>query len=862
VQPIFFFFKFFIWFSLRNMRKHPGRVLTVLCGIALGAAVFTSVRLSVHASLDSFSQSMDLIAGRADRVLIQPGGHVPEELIPILLKLPAVAAASPILTTYVKPVQPPSDPFLLIGFDPVLDRPLRDWQIVDAGRREIDAWLELLKDPYTLIMGQPLALKYKCSRGDSLTIVHANQTAEFRVAGILQPEGLALVEGGRVAITDIATFQEFTGLYGLVDRIDLRLKPGAGERDLAEIRRMLPDGVVLGSPSSTKKSGQAMIRAYQLNLSILSFASLFVGMFLVYSLVALNAASRRHELAVLRSTGASSYLLFIVFLAEGALFGLAGWIAAMPISSFLVKYLLQGVSRTISILFVRVQVDRLSLSIWEITLSFVVTVFISVLAALQPAREAMLVSPKEALEISQHGMQVKKSPRKLAGGGLACIAMVLPLSLLPGILGIPLPGYLAIVLLFIGFSLLAPWCLTRMGSVLSPVLLRVAGIPAYLAGRYIRDSGTRTAVSVGALITAVALFASLVIMIFSFRQTVEVWTYQTVSGDLFVTTKLNEINQFRYPIPKQAAAWFRSQEAEVEAVPNRRYFLSYNDFPYEFEVLDLNNFFKYADFFWMKGDPDIIRPRLKKGEGVIISEVFANRTGLSIGDMFRARIEESLVELPVLGVVRDYRTQGGVVFYPLQPFIERYHDPGWGGSRFFFRDRTGDISREVAVFRKKIIERWGDLLEMIDGRELRKGILRVFDETFAVTTVLLLIALVIAALGIATTLTVLVLERSRQLNTLFAIGASFGQIRKIIIWEAAFMVVAGELAGIVCGFILSYLLVYVINRQSFGWTFLYSVDWWTLGLSLPLIILTALAAALPAIRMVFREPPAMLLRER
>jgi putative ABC transport system permease protein len=406
MQRIFFFIKFFIWFSLRNMRKHPGRALTVLCGIALGAAVFTSVRLSVHASLDSFTRSMDMIAGRADRVLIQPGGHVPEKLIPMLLKLPAVVAASPILTTYVKPVQPPSDPFLLIGFDPALDRPHRDWQISDAGGPGTDAWLELIRDPNTLIIGQPLALKYKCGRGESLTLLHANQTAEFRVAGVLRPEGLALVEGGRVAITDIATFQEFTGLYGRVDRVDLRLKPDTGERELAEIRRMLPDSVVLSSPSAAKKSGQGMIRAYQLNLSILSFASLFVGMFLVYSLVALNAASRRHELAVLRSVGASPYLLFIIFLAEGALFGLAGWMAALPISSFLVKYLLHGVSQTISILFVRVQVDRLSLSIWEITLSFVLTVFISVLAALQPAREAMLVSPKEALEISQHGMQV------------------------------------------------------------------------------------------------------------------------------------------------------------------------------------------------------------------------------------------------------------------------------------------------------------------------------------------------------------------------------------------------------------------------------------------------------------------------
>jgi putative ABC transport system permease protein len=153
-------------------------------------------------------------------------------------------------------------------------------------------------------------------------------------------------------------------------------------------------------------------------------------------------------------------------------------------------------------------------------------------------------------------------------------------------------------------------------------------------------------------------------------------------------------------------------------------------------------------------------------------------------------------------------------------------------------------------------------VNIIEGNRLRRAVLRIFDETFAITTVLLFIALVIAALGITTTLTVLVLERTRQLNTLFAVGAGFGQIRTMIFWEAVFMVFVGELAGIVCGFILSYILVYVINMQSFGWTFLYSVDWAALGMSLPLIILTALAAALPAIRLVFRQPPSTLLRER
>ena len=862
MKNILFFLRLFTWFSLRNMRKHKGRVVTVLFGIALGAAVFTSVRLSVNASLDSFTKSMDLIAGRAHHVLTRPGGFVPEELMAKLYEHTAIQTASPVLMTYTRASQEGAEPFLLIGFDPILDRSLRQWGINAQNNRQGAVWLDLLKEPYTLIIGAPLASQLKRLPGEALHLEHTYQKRQFKILGTLDPGGLSLAEGGRIAVTDIATFQEFTGLFGKVDRIDLQLTPFATDQDLAHVRQNLPENVQLNPPTAKRESGRMMIRAYQLNLSILSFASLFVGMFLVYSLVALNAASRRHELAILRATGASVQHVFFIFLTEGAFMGVVGWLVAIPIGHLLIRYLLHGVSQTISTLFVRVQVDTLSLSATEIIFSFVVTVGISILAAYQPAREAMQVPPKEALENSQVGMRTRKTPGQLALWGGVCILIVLPLSRLPAVLNMPLPGYLAILLLFVGFALMGPWILHTISRKLSSLLLKRIGIPAYLASRYVHDSGTRTAVSVGALITAVALFAALVIMIYSFRQTVEYWTHETIKGDLFLTSKMGEINQFRYPIPDQVLDALQAYRNEVDILPNRRFFLSYEKFPYEFELLDMQGFMRYASFFWLKGDPPKIRQLLKRGEGVVVSEVFSNRTGLDVGDIFKAQIESSYVELPILGVVRDYRTHGGVVFYSMRHFNARYHQTYWGGLRLFFKDRSQDLDLAVTELRNDIINRVGDNVDMYSGKGLRSAVLRIFDETFAVTSVLLLIALVIAALGIATTLTVLVLERSRQLNTLFAVGASYKQIRSMIFWESSLMVVIGEFCGVVCGFILSYLLVFVVNKQSFGWTFLYGVNWPALGASVPLIILTALAAALPAVKMAFRKPPATLLRER
>ncbi|RJQ65882.1 MAG: FtsX-like permease family protein [Desulfobacteraceae bacterium] len=857
MHAFFLYLRLFAWFSLRNLRGHTGRALAVLLGIALGAAVFTSVRLAVHATVGSFARSMDLIAGSADATLVQPGGRVPDALVAALLRHPAVRSASPLLSAYVRPAGR-QDPFLLIGFDPLLDRDLRGWTARDKGAGV--AWSALMSEPYTLLIGRRLAEQFDWQAERSAPLVHAHNTAAFKVLAVLDPSGLALFEGGRIALCDIATFQEFTGAFGQADRIDLLLKPDLSPDDMASLRSMLPAGVVLNTPAERKQSGLSMIRAYQFSLTFLSFVSLFVGMFLVYSLTALNAAARRRELAVLRSTGASGSMLFYLFIGEGALLGLCGWLLALPIGSFLVKYLLAGVSRTVSTLFVRVQVDELLLSPWEILLSLVVTLGVAVLAALQPAREAMRVPPREALDIEPTAAVQPQRIRKLAFAGLGLLALVYPVSRLPSLPAVSLPGYLAALLLFVGFALLAPWGLRQSGRLLGPALARLGGPPAFLAARYLRESGVQTAISVSALITAVALFTALVIMIHSFRGTVAVWVQQSIAGDLYIRPKLAELNHFRDPLPASVQGALQDLKAPVDLVPMRRMELSLGGHAHVFEAMDYAAYRSRNRFIWLGGDPRRIEADLIAGRGVAVSEVFANSTGLAPGDRYQVHIRGHELDEPILGVFRDFRTQGGAVYYSLAHYRQRFGDESLSAVQINFRTRGPGKTAAMGRVRAELLACCGDAIELIEGEDLRRAVLRIFDETFAITTVLLLIALAVAALGIATALTVLVLQRGRQLNTLRAVGAGVAQLRRMIFWEAGLIVVTGQAAGLLCGFLLSYLLIFVVNLQSFGWTFDYRIDWQSLVMAVPLIFAAALLAALPAVKLALRGSPAVLLR--
>jgi putative ABC transport system permease protein len=859
------FLRLWIWFSFRELKGHAWRTLAVLTGICLGASVFTSVRLAANASVQSFANGIDAISGRADRTVTRPGGGLPEGLVPVLLDSSDVVAASPFMSAYVR-VEGEDEPLLLIGIDPILDGQLRTWKsTAPVAREDFSSWGRLIGDPFTMMAGKKFLQKGAHSVGDKVRLEGPAGVGLFEVLGELGPEGLAILEGSNVAIVDIATFQEFTGVYGQVDRIDLILTRPLTKDKLDRVKALLPPGVVLTEPSEARESGRVMIRAYELNLSVLSFVSLFVGMFLVYSLISLHATSRRKELAIMRSVGASAGMIFMLFIAEGCFFGIAGWVLAIPISVPTTRKLIGYVSSTVSHLFVRVNVDGFGITGREIVLSFTVTLAVAALAACQPAFEASRVRAGEALLMRESVFAEEgKLIRRLALFGFFLAAAVWPISGMSAFSGVPVPGYMATFFLFLGFALFSPLILKVTGTYL-PALVSRAGMgeTAHLGASYLKNAGPRVAISAGALITAIALFSALVIMVHSFRETVSIWVKQSINGDLYVREKMADINGYRNPLPAQVADELKKAENDADLVPYRRIFLDLGGIRYLLEPIDTATYMRRSGFIFMEGKAESVAPVLDEGRGVIVSEVFSNQTGLKVGSRFKAYVESVELDLPIVGIIRDYRTQGGVVYCSLSCFERATADHRWTGASVFFRNRGAGLDERIARLKNKVLlgaSGRGESIEAIAGSDLRRNILRIFDETFAVTTALLFISLIIAALGVATTLTILVMERAKQFQTMTAIGASPAQVRAVIGWEAVIMVLLGEVLGLACGFVLSVLLIFVINKQSFGWTFVYSVDWFAIFASFPLVCATALLAAVPAGQVVLREQAVEALR--
>jgi putative ABC transport system permease protein len=175
---------------------------------------------------------------------------------------------------------------------------------------------------------------------------------------------------------------------------------------------------------------------------------------------------------------------------------------------------------------------------------------------------------------------------------------------------------------------------------------------------------------------------------------------------------------------------------------------------------------------------------------------------------------------PVVGIFYDYATDGGKIVMDRATYRRWWPaDEAITVFPIYLAAGADSVSVREAILRRLMqYDRRGAGPSIVSNAELRREILEIFDRTFLLTYALEAIAVLIAVLGIVNTLVTSVLERRREFATLQAIGASERQIQALILWEASYLGAIGAFLGIIGGIALSYMLIKVINKQSFGWT--------------------------------------------
>ncbi len=839
------FFTLFRWQVLRGVARH--RLLAVLnvVSIALGIAVYLAIQITNESANRSFAASVDLVAGKAQ---LEVSGEIDETLWPRIAHAPGIRAATPVVRGVVVLPDVPGEYLQIVGVDWFTNGPFRTFAPgAEMPGFDFEKWLAT---PGGVAISKEFAERNRLAIGDSIRVL-ANSASRFlTVLAVLEPGDSLAATQPRFAAMDIGWAQELFDTQGRLSSIPLILDGPARATEAADVvRQMIPGSLTVEAPRQRSFQMQHMLAAFQLNLSALSMVSLLVGTFLIYTSVSANVTRRRVEIGTLRALGATRMEVRCLFLGEAFFFGAVG-IAVGSLCGVLLSHSLIGaVAKTISSLYLLVSIDHAHLGAVQIIIAGALGFAAVFAGAWLPASEAAGVDPITALS---RGAHAGAPPERVRNGSWLGAFLLLGATVASWIAlqnGPPAASFAAAFFVLAAFATLSPGAaviFSRAASALvsGTIVLRLA---AENLGRSLRRNG----ITIAALSCAVAMMTGLTIMIFSFRSSVDAWVSRGVVADLFIAPASNEAIGLDAFVPSAAIDWLRARPGvsgvdtfrEIQVTPETAGVGGAERFAARLAVIGG----QYRSNMEFDGGGAAEKMgRVFRGEAVAVTESFARKFRVGAGDSIAVATPRGRQEFKIAGVYADYTRDQGVILIARLLFEKFWDDPRVQSLAIYLA--PGAAAENVAEAFRVQFNGAGEFA-IYSNRDLRRRILTIFDQTFAVTYILRTVAVLVAFVGIFLSVTTLVTERAREIGVLRAIGASGAQIQGLFMAESAMIGALASGLGLVSGALLAVVLTRVVNPAFFGWTIALRVPWKALILTPMWIVPAAIAAAwLPANR--------------
>jgi putative ABC transport system permease protein len=797
--------------NLKGMLAHKLRLLLTATSIALGVAFLAGTLMltdSMQRAFDELfadvSSGTDVAVRAESNVDVTAGTGsrppVPNELLDTISSTEGVAAAEGSVQGYAlltgsdgKPIQPQGAP--TNGFSMPADPALLGDTVVRSGRAP--------EGPGEVAIDASSAKKGNLALGDTTQIMFRSAPERFEVVGIVGYGENDDLGGSTSAYFDLTTAQRVLEKKGVFDSISVVADEGVSDETLRDrIDAAIPNGMeaLTGQAVADEQSAAAKESLAFLNIALIGFASiaLFVGAFIIWNTFSMQVAQRTRELALMRAIGATRNQVMKTILVESVVLGVAASLLGVGLGVAMatgLSALMSGFGFSLPQAGVRVGVD-------VVLIGVAVGTLVTVVSAIAPARRATKVLPIEALRDAAP-VQPRFSKRRLAAG-LVLIAAGAAM-LLSALFG-SAPAILIAVgmaLVVFGIATLAPLFVRAMASVIGAPL-QARGLPGELARQNAMRNPRRTASTAMALVIGLTMVAAVAVFAASLKASFsDVLT--STKADLYVVTPSSQSEGF-----SSEATEAVSEVDGVGVVSSTGFGMAeFQGTVQAFSSIDPSTAEQVFDLGMVTGSVSDLTD-----DAVLVHEKMAEKKGLEVGDAVPA----------AFGTTGDKQfTVSGV--YSLRGFVgtdyvisNAAHDeanPHRLQSNTMVLVEDGESVATVEERVEKVLLDHPDATVM-DQEEFEGALGGVINQLLSLVTVLLLLAVVIALLGIVNTLALSVFERTRELGMLRAVGMTRGQVRAMVRWESVVISTIGAVLGAVLGIGLGLALVRSLADDGIG----------------------------------------------
>jgi putative ABC transport system permease protein len=782
--------------TLKGMLAHRLRVILTATSIALGVAFVAGTLMlndSMQRAFDDVFGSINSgtdVAVRAEAGDVQTQDSdedratVPARVLEQVRGMDGVATAEGSVSGYAlltgadgKPIQPQGAPTL--GGNLASDPALRGEVTLRTGRAP--------RAPGEVAIDASSAKNGELAVGDTTKILFRGAPETFTVVGTVGYADEDDLGGSTSAYFDLATAQRVLDKEGVFDTVVVKADDGVANDTLAKrVDAALPSGMeaLTGQAVADEQSESVKEGLGFLSIALLGFAgiALFVGSFIIWNTFSMQVAQRTRELALLRAIGATRRQVMRAILAEAVVLGLV----ASAIGILLGLGMARGLSAVMTAFGFVLPTASLRIQPSTILIGFLVGTVVTIVAAVAPARRATRVLPIEALRDSAPTTQ-KFSRVRLALGLVLATAGVG--ALMWGLYGsgsallIPV-GVVGVVF---GVTTLAPMIVLPLATVIGAPLKRF-GVPGDLARQNAMRNPRRTASTAMALVIGLALVGAVTVFASSLKASFSDILTTSVKADLYVITPTPNSEGFSPEVREVV-----EKVDGVDAVSGNGYGVAKIGRKVEFfSSIDPATADRAYDLGMVSGEASDLAT-----DGVLVLEKTAKKKGWEVGDVVDAAFAKTgAAKLRVDGFFTDKGFVGADYLISLATH-DKYAPDRLESTDLVLLEDGADIG--------VVEQRIDDALAahpdatVMDQEEFEGALGGFIDQLLSLVTVLLLLAVIIALLGIVNTLALSVFERTRELGLLRAVGMTRSQVRAMVRWEAVVISLIGAVIGAALG---------------------------------------------------------------